>query len=112
MADREPLHVVPDFLLSACEAHADNNPDFQQVWLRFIRWRAHTVFNHSLVTSVVTRLDTLAAELRRVGDTLRADDLLQQPSNTLQSVDALGQAQAIQEREWGKDHGASSRHTR
>jgi hypothetical protein len=112
VADPEPLHVVPDFLLVACEEIATDNPTFHQVWLRFVRWRAHTVFNPSLVTGIVTRLDSLAAELRRVAAMLNGTDLLQQPGSTLESIDPDRIAREVEEREGRRDSSALPRHRR
>lgn len=99
MADREPLHVVPDFLLIAAEELGRTDPDFQQVWLRYIRWRAHTILNQALVTSVVTRLNDLAGELRRIGDMLNGTDILQQPGKRLESIDPDRIAREVETRE-------------
>jgi hypothetical protein len=110
VADREPLHVVPDFLLVACEEMATASPEFAQTWFRFVRWRAHTVFNRSLVPSIVTRLDSLAAELRRVGDALNGTDLLQQSGNTLESVEAGKVARDVEARDGRPGSSARYRH--
>lgn len=95
MADRD-LHVVPPFLIDACEDIAARDAAFRQVWFRFQRWKAHTLFNPSLLAGPLQQLDHVAAQLRHIRTLLEGTDILQHGAAGLDSVDPDAVARKVE----------------